>query len=239
MNRDDGVARKDGDALRAAPFTEDVFDGEYYDRRKRSPVSAGTVLGIVFAAVIVAAVGWYVFGSRDMTTVVVSGGGHIVRVERGPYKVKPDDPGGMQVENQDKLIYDRVAKGEPPNRVENLLPAPEAPRAPPVKAPGPAPKPEVPPQKEPAPSADEDPVGALVAEMTASDSEAEAGCAQAGSARAAETGEPGQSAAAGPGNGSSRRAVCISVGTEGDESAHRIGSGGYGRHPGAACRRAL
>jgi hypothetical protein len=51
----------------------------------------------------------------------------------------------MQVENQDKLVYDRVAKGEAPPRVENLLPPPEEPKAPPkpVASPPEAVKPEV------------------------------------------------------------------------------------------------
>jgi hypothetical protein len=74
-----------------------------------------------------------------------AGGGDAVvpllKAEDGPTKVRPDQPGGMDVPNQDKLIYDRLAPGgqiaAPP--IERLLPPAEAPVArPPAPAPTPA-----------------------------------------------------------------------------------------------------
>lgn len=54
----------------------------------------------------------------------------LIRAEPGPFKVKPESPGGRTVPDRDKKIYDRiqaVPAGEP---VERLLPEPEAPLPP-------------------------------------------------------------------------------------------------------------
>lgn len=57
-------------------------------------------------------------GGRNAPPVIVA--------EAGPEKVKPEDPGGLDVPHQDKTVYDRVS-GEAPERVERLLPEPEEP----------------------------------------------------------------------------------------------------------------
>ena len=77
----------------------------------------------------------------------------LIKAENKPVKVRPEKPGGMEVPNQDKLVYSRLNPGEPPPPVERLLPPPEAPVAktekppePPVtKAETPPPKATVPP----------------------------------------------------------------------------------------------
>ena len=52
----------------------------------------------------------------------------IIRASDGPTKVRPDQPGGMQVPNQDKEVYSRVSPNQSTGpRVENLLPPPEQP----------------------------------------------------------------------------------------------------------------
>ena len=52
----------------------------------------------------------------------------IIRAGDGPTKVRPDQPGGMQVPNQDKEVYSRVSPNQSSgSRVENLLPPPEQP----------------------------------------------------------------------------------------------------------------
>jgi hypothetical protein len=145
LRRDDARAAKGSDDLRASAFTEDVFDDEYYGRRRRSSgVSFGVIAGVVFVAASAAVTGWYFLASRSMSTAGPDGSSQIVKADPTPYKIKPEDPGGLQVDNQDKLIYDRVAKSAAPSRVENLLPAPEEPHAPPTKAPAPTPAPPAP-----------------------------------------------------------------------------------------------
>ena len=45
----------------------------------------------------------------------------IIRAETTPYKIKPEDPGGMNVPNKDSTIFETL-KGQPEeNKVENLL----------------------------------------------------------------------------------------------------------------------
>ena len=54
----------------------------------------------------------------------------LIKAEPGPFKVKPESPGGRAIPDRDKRIYDRIQaapKGEP---VERLLPSPEAPLPP-------------------------------------------------------------------------------------------------------------
>ena len=58
----------------------------------------------------------------------------LIEAEPGPFKVKPENPGGAEIPYQDKLIYGRITPGtEAP--VERLLPPPEQPMAPPVADP--------------------------------------------------------------------------------------------------------
>ncbi len=58
----------------------------------------------------------------------------LIKAEEGPAKIRPEEPGGMEVPYQDKLVYDRLApdQAEPP--AERLLPPPEAPLPPPQAA---------------------------------------------------------------------------------------------------------
>jgi hypothetical protein len=64
-----------------------------------------------------------------------AGGGDAVvpllKADDSPTKVRPDQPGGMDVPNQDKLIYDRLAPGGQiaTPQIERLLPPAEAPVA--------------------------------------------------------------------------------------------------------------
>lgn len=60
----------------------------------------------------------------------------LVRADPNPTKIVPPDPGGMQVANQDKRVFETIANAPTPApRVEQLLPPPETPM------PAPAPQP--------------------------------------------------------------------------------------------------
>lgn len=52
----------------------------------------------------------------------------VIRAEAGPVKVKPDNPGGLVVPNQDKLVLNQGAGAPEPAGVERLLSAPETPQ---------------------------------------------------------------------------------------------------------------
>lgn len=137
-DRDDPPLRREevkpaaGDDLRAAPFTDHVFDDDYYGRsaKQSGGRSYGLIMGIVFGIAIAGGVGYFAFAPSGSLT---SGGEPpLIQADPTPYKTKPDDPGGMQVPNQDKLVYERVAKGDAAPQVENLLPPVEEPREPPA-----------------------------------------------------------------------------------------------------------
>lgn len=112
-------------------------------RRRRRGLGYFTLF--VGAAAGIALVGVGVFsykagerrGAEGVAPVIVAGG--------GPDKVRPDQPGGMEVPNQDKQIYERLNpdRGQQPSRVERLLPPPEAPMSPPKQAAAAAPNPPV------------------------------------------------------------------------------------------------
>jgi cell division septation protein DedD len=51
----------------------------------------------------------------------------VVAAEEGPDKLRPEDPGGMEVPDQDKLVYDRITGEEAAEDLEQLLPPPEEP----------------------------------------------------------------------------------------------------------------
>lgn len=146
------------DTLRATPFTDEVFRDRDEPSGRGGGLSTSLMVGVALGALLVAGVGWYAFkgpGGAELP----DGQVQTVKADATPYKLKPDNPGGMQVENQDKLVYDRVAKGAAPKREENLLPPPEEPKAPPkavAKAPEPkAPEPKAPEAKAPEPKAAE------------------------------------------------------------------------------------
>ena len=132
----------DATSLRATPFTEDVFDDEYYRGRGRAVAGSplGLIIGVVFGAVLAGGAAWFVLKDQSFGGANSAGSGAVIKADTAPYKIKPESPGGMQVANQDKTVYDRVAKSDAPNRVENLLPPAEQPKTPPKAEPKAEPK---------------------------------------------------------------------------------------------------
>ncbi|MGQ3049024.1 MAG: SPOR domain-containing protein [Niveispirillum sp.] len=92
--------------------------------RRRNLLNIGVIAGavIVFGGIIFYA---YNQGMRAGTESVAP----ILRADTAPTKIRPEQPGGMEVPHQDKLVYDRLnpANNAPPGEVERLLPPPEAP----------------------------------------------------------------------------------------------------------------
>ncbi|HTY69740.1 MAG TPA: SPOR domain-containing protein [Alphaproteobacteria bacterium] len=60
-----------------------------------------------------------------------NGAAPLIKADLQPFKVKPDNPGGMDVPDQDKAIFDRMGRVDqssvPPPNTERLLPPPETP----------------------------------------------------------------------------------------------------------------
>jgi hypothetical protein len=84
----------------------------------------------ILAAAIVAAVGFgwvswsaYRSGGADNGAIVP-----FLKADTEPTRIRPDNPGGMPIPNQDKAIYDELdPRHAPAKGVERLLPPPEAP----------------------------------------------------------------------------------------------------------------
>ncbi len=113
---------------------------EVFQTADRKPAGRGRLkirswlMYFLYFAVVFAAgtgAGWYYVGTQFLTG--DDSGIPLIMADKGPVKVRPISPGGMEVPDRDKLVYDRMqGNGERP-RVERLLPAPETPLPPPSR----------------------------------------------------------------------------------------------------------
>jgi cell division septation protein DedD len=94
--------------------------------RTKLVVAAASVVGLIALAF----VGWFAFqqgiqsGTEETTPVIPA--------PLEPIKRRPDDPGGLDVPHQDKLVFNRMAPGQINEPVERLLPRPEEPAERPI-----------------------------------------------------------------------------------------------------------
>ena len=107
-----------------------VFEERRSDLNRSKNVFIGAVSGIVLAGI----VGWFVLSPRytqDLNVEVP-----VIRRPQTAIKVQPSNPGGMEILNQDKSIYDIIDKNAAGNTpaVEKLLPPPETPQVPVITA---------------------------------------------------------------------------------------------------------
>lgn len=126
-------ARSSNDQIRQMGFLQDNFredtrekgsldEDDWNDRQ--SPLNFVILASLV---ILLTVLGWFTY--RWMTT-SYTGEPPIITAEDTPFKIKPDNPGGIVVPHQDKLVYGRLAP-EHQQPVEHLLPQPEQPIAPP------------------------------------------------------------------------------------------------------------
>lgn len=97
-------------------------------RRGMSParkLMAGSAITI--GVVVLAGVVWFAYqqGIRSNAEEAAP----VIRAEAEPIKRKPEEPGGLDVPHQDKLVFGRLAPGQIEEPVEKLLPPPEEPAA--------------------------------------------------------------------------------------------------------------
>lgn len=138
---------------RPVPQFEPQTSDQKPQRRRGGMILVGVLLVIFGFGV------WYAYsqGVQRGNTVVPP----LIKAEQGPVKVQPDNPGGLQVPNQDKQIYESLGSGGKNQQAERLLPPPEQPRpeqpraASPANPPNTSPLPALPPpptaQQQPAP----------------------------------------------------------------------------------------
>ena len=102
---------------------EDAYD-DHSGSRLRTII---TIVVALFAVGGIVALGWKLMGSRH----VAGTGAQVIKADDKAIKVRPDDRGGMQVPNQDKLVYGKMDNDGSPDaaKTERLLAPPEEPRS--------------------------------------------------------------------------------------------------------------
>lgn len=101
------------------------------DRRPRARLLP---MWILLAAVIIVGVAWAV-SERYFAASDGDGSVPVITAEEMPVKVRPEEPGGVEVPDRDKYVYKSLIDEEP--EAEQLLPAPEEPMdRPPAETPG-------------------------------------------------------------------------------------------------------
>ena len=129
-----------------------AFDQAEYDRRfhgdfmydatleDEEGTSTRSPLFIILTALVLTAFGAVVYVAYQQgRTQGDRGAPPVITAERGPIKVQPENPGGVEVPDQDKLIYERIAGAETTPAPEALAPPPEVPQDLPQPAAAPAP----------------------------------------------------------------------------------------------------
>ncbi|MDD4557005.1 MAG: SPOR domain-containing protein [Alphaproteobacteria bacterium] len=101
------------------------------EKRKDMQRSKGVFLGAVAGVGLACAVGWFVLAPKfsPETNAELP----VIKRPQTAVKIEPTEPGGMEIMNQDKTIYDIIDKTEE-KTVENLLPPPEEPKLPEISA---------------------------------------------------------------------------------------------------------
>lgn len=120
-------------------FDDDLMDpsSEAYDYK---PVSSddsggGKAIKILLAVTVIAGLGgaaWYFVGSPQSNSDNIP----VVRADTSAMKERPSDPGGMDVPNRDKTVYNRVSGENTEPKLERLLPRPEQPLEKPTSSSG-------------------------------------------------------------------------------------------------------
>src|SRR5262249_51019003 len=139
-----GRRTRRGDALMAASYDpierDEPLPRSLPQARRRRSRALGYFTLFVGAAAAIAMVAVGVFAYKAGERRGAEGVAPVIVANNAPDKVRPDQPGGMDVPNRDKQIYERLTPDRPDrgqqqaSRVERLLPPPEAPMSPPKQA---------------------------------------------------------------------------------------------------------
>lgn len=103
---------------------------EYEEKRNDLNVSKNVFIGAVSGIVLAGIVGWFVLSPQyaaDTPDEIP-----VIRRPKDAIKIQPENPGGMEILNQDKTVYNIIDKkgvGDTP-AVETILPPPEEPQLP-------------------------------------------------------------------------------------------------------------
>ncbi len=100
------------------PVSAQEQDDEWNERQ--SPLNFVILASLVIILVVLGWFGyrWFASSYNEAPPILIA--------DESPYKVRPDNPGGMVIPHQDKLIYGRITPQQQ-QTPERLLPQPEAP----------------------------------------------------------------------------------------------------------------
>jgi hypothetical protein len=146
---DDARANGNDDELEVSaedrlPWLEAVEEDDEGSGPSVAKLVAAIVIGLVAIGVIVGGLFW--LGNRGEP----GGTGEIIAAPEGDYKVRPADPGGMNVAGEGDTAY-AASEGAQPQGNIDVAAIPEAPVTPAPAAPAPAPAPAAPAPQRPAP----------------------------------------------------------------------------------------
>lgn len=105
---------------------DDYPDDDFYEGEDEPRWSRRKWIGTTLAILIVLGFGvgiWYAYDQGVKKGVQLAP--PIISADKSPVKVAPADPGGMEVPNQDKQVFNVLKSGETPERVEKLMAPPE------------------------------------------------------------------------------------------------------------------
>jgi hypothetical protein len=119
------------------PWLEAVEEDDAKDGPGAAKLLAFVVIGLLVIGLVVGGVFW--MRSPDSGSTAPAGEPEMIAAPEGDYKVKPGDPGGMQVEGKGDTAY-AASEGADPKGVIDVDAAPETPvTAVPKQQPAPAP----------------------------------------------------------------------------------------------------
>ena len=127
INADKEFFNEFRDSISVDPFDDDIEE----EKKTSSSTATAIWLGVLIGIVITAVVAWDIVDpkmfSSDKTSEIP-----LIKRDAKQVKVRPSDPGGMEIPNRDKLVYRRMSSVKSDEKVERLLPVPERPKQPSV-----------------------------------------------------------------------------------------------------------
>ena len=87
-------------------------------------------IGVVFGFIALVSAGVYAYKViTGPSPVVVAGNPDVplLAADETPAKVRPEEPGGMEIPDQDKMVYEVIDEDQGEEQIERLLPPPEEP----------------------------------------------------------------------------------------------------------------
>ncbi len=130
-NQNDGKENQDSffNEFKEKMALDPLEDSVKHVKKKASRKQTITIAVLIGIAV-VAGIGWNIYGAykgRNSSVTEIP----LLKADAEPEKVRPSEPGGMEVPDMDKLVYGRIGTGADGNEgYERILPAEEKPVSP-------------------------------------------------------------------------------------------------------------